>query len=218
MASEKAPAFQFYPKDFLSDGKVAAMTMAQRGVYITLLSHCWLEGSLPDDPRRLARMVGLSGSEFAKVWPSLMSCFTAKGDALVHKRLDMERKKQDDYRALQRAKGLASAASRLQPEGNRGSTDDQPESNSSISCLPSSSEENIKAAAPPRSVLVENPAANVKVVTRLAHEIIQDADKTTAFPDLKDLLKAACSQHRIAYDAEVAGKALESALAQRRLH
>lgn len=75
-----------------------------------------------------------------------------------------------------------------------------------------------RTAALPRAVPVENPNANVKVVTRLAHEIIKDADKTAAFPDLKDQLKAACSQHRIAYDAEVAGKALESALAQRRLH
>ncbi len=71
-----------------------------------------------------------------------------------------------------------------------------------------------RAAASPRSVPVENPAANVRVITKLAHEVVT-AEPGAGFADLKADLKSACSKHRIAYDAEVAGKALESALAQR---
>lgn len=39
---EKAPAFQFYPKDFLTDDKVMEMSAEVRGMYITLLCVDWL--------------------------------------------------------------------------------------------------------------------------------------------------------------------------------
>ena len=41
----KAPAFQFYPKDFLADANVMAMNMEERGCHITLLCACWNERS-----------------------------------------------------------------------------------------------------------------------------------------------------------------------------
>jgi hypothetical protein len=34
---EKSPAFQFYPKDFLSDSKAMIMPSEARGIYITEL-------------------------------------------------------------------------------------------------------------------------------------------------------------------------------------
>ena len=49
----KAPAFQFYASDFLSDLNVQMMTMAQRGIYITLLAMEWIEGSLPSNIQSL---------------------------------------------------------------------------------------------------------------------------------------------------------------------
>ena len=52
----KAPAFQFYAGDFLSDLKVASMNMEERGIYITLLAYSWLENGLPADPEKLARL------------------------------------------------------------------------------------------------------------------------------------------------------------------
>ena len=55
---EKSPAFQFYPKDWLADPNVRAMTHAERGIYIDLLCSCWTEGSIPDDPEECARIAG----------------------------------------------------------------------------------------------------------------------------------------------------------------
>ena len=111
--SEPAPAFQFYPKDFLSDGNVAGMSLAERGAYITLLCICWRECSLPDDATRLARMVGATPKEFNKIWPAVRVCFTQQGDRLTHRRLDLERAKQDIYRKRQSNAGRASAEARL---------------------------------------------------------------------------------------------------------
>lgn len=138
MAPEKAPAFQFYPKDFLTDGNVVTMSLQERGAYITLLCICWQEQMLPVDEVKLARMVGLPPSAFRKIWPSIRQCFTLKGDAYLHKRLDAEREKQELHRRRQSDKGKASAAARQpkpQPELNRGSTESQPRVNSAISDL-----------------------------------------------------------------------------------
>ena len=41
MLKNKSPAFQFFPKDFLSDINVVLMSNQARGCYITLISHEW---------------------------------------------------------------------------------------------------------------------------------------------------------------------------------
>lgn len=130
MALEKAPAFQFYPKDFLMDGNVSGMSLQERGAYITLLCICWLEGSLPADVGRLANIVGTPRKAFAKFWPAIAICFQERGDRLMHGRLEIEREKQAEYRRRQSDAGNASAARRqpkAQPNGNRGSTTVQPQ-------------------------------------------------------------------------------------------
>jgi uncharacterized protein YdaU (DUF1376 family) len=97
------PAFQFYPDAFLSSTKVMAMSMTERGIYITLLCACWLDGSLPSDTADLARMVGMKPVQFAKIWPhNLARCFAEKKGRLVNPRLERERQKQIDYRTKQR--------------------------------------------------------------------------------------------------------------------
>lgn len=130
MAKEKSPAFQFYPKEFLTDGHVAAMSLKECGAYIKLLCLCWQEESITSDPQRLANMVGVSRREFQKLWPALEPCFIEEGATLRHGRLDLERGKQAAYREQQRLKGLASAVARStgrQPDSNHGSTAVQPD-------------------------------------------------------------------------------------------
>jgi uncharacterized protein YdaU (DUF1376 family) len=125
----KSPAFQFYPKDFLSDENVRMMSMAERGVYITLLSLCWIEGSLPSDVERLALLVGVPVTAFRKLWPALAPCFRAneqRPDRLVHQRLEKEREKQAEFKRRQSDKGKAGMASRWRaealPDDNRAIT------------------------------------------------------------------------------------------------
>lgn len=105
MAAEKAPAFQFYPKDFLMDGNVSGMSLQERGAYITLLCICWLEGSLPADVGRLANIVGTPRKAFAKFWPAISVCFQEQGDRLLHGRLELERQKQAEFRQRQSENG-----------------------------------------------------------------------------------------------------------------
>ncbi len=71
MSKKQDPAFLFYSKDWLEG--TAEMFPEEKGVYIDLLCHQHQKGGLPNDVRRLARMVGLSVDEFSPIWENL-SC------------------------------------------------------------------------------------------------------------------------------------------------
>jgi|SRR5262245_23766933 len=122
MAAEKSPAFQFYPRDFLTDVHVVAMSNAERGMYMTLLCHCWLEGSLPADPRVLAKLVNEPLDRFREAWHGAIKvCFstapaelpirsstgssTGTCGRLVQKRLETERERQVAFREKQARNG-----------------------------------------------------------------------------------------------------------------
>lgn len=117
MAPEKRPAFQFYPRDFLSDERVRQMSHTERGIYITLLCLCWLETSLPLETDVLAKVVGMPIKRFTALWENsvLRKCFQLEEDGrLHHKRLDEERTKQTKFSRRQ----TDNANARWQASGN----------------------------------------------------------------------------------------------------
>jgi uncharacterized protein YdaU (DUF1376 family) len=161
--STKSPAFQFYPKDYLSDAKTRVMTFKQRGMYWDLVSHCWLEKGLPDDPKEIARILGITSiARFVKHdWPVIGRCFRrVDTGGHQHPRLEIERRKQEDFRESARAAGQASGRARrsndrsisvqrpfnetrteLERKGNDTATEGQRKPNSPISYLRSASPE-----------------------------------------------------------------------------
>ena len=93
----KPPAFQFYPKDWLSDADVICMTFAQKGAYITLLCYCWLEGQLPNNDDYIRKLLG-NVPKWKSLWSGIKHKFEVEGDFLVQPRLEYERMKQEEYR------------------------------------------------------------------------------------------------------------------------
>lgn len=138
------PAFQFYPKDFLSDEKVISMTMEERGVYTTMLCMCWIEDGLE------------IGSRVVEGWfnqyPSVARCFYEKDGKFRNKRLDEERRKQVLWHDKSVKGGRKSAETRRLRKG--GSTKGQPKVNQR-STLPSSSSSS--SSIIPLSIGVELP-------------------------------------------------------------
>lgn len=135
---DKAPAFQWYVRDFMADEAVALMSYEQQGIYRALLDRQWLEGSIPGNVDQIAAILKLPAKRFRKLWPAIAGKFTAAADGrLRNGRLERERQKQDAYRETQRQKGLRSGAVRTksQPDTNHGSTTVdsrlEPEGNSS---------------------------------------------------------------------------------------
>lgn len=97
----KAPAFQFYAKDWL-DMRVMRMSFEAQGVYIRLLAHIWADTdtqfSIENNHRMLSRMIGISEKKFKKIfaeiqWPN-DPIFILEDGFLVSKRLKREREKQ----------------------------------------------------------------------------------------------------------------------------
>jgi uncharacterized protein YdaU (DUF1376 family) len=101
--SKRSPAFQFYPRDFLSSPKVDRMPMTERGAYITLLSRCWLDNGLTTDLSELAYFCRMKPSQFERMWKEgrISQCFYERGGKFHNERLDIERKKQTANRQRQ---------------------------------------------------------------------------------------------------------------------
>lgn len=154
----KAPAFQFYPADFLAG--TVFMTAAEVGAYIRLLCHEWQQGSIPADPARLAMLTGLPAAKHNPVLEKFQPSPDGKG--LINRRLEEIRQEQLDYRAKQAANG-AKGGRPPKPIGNpplsqplpvASATDNPNES----SHLTSPHPPNPPVESPPAAA--ENPAAN----------------------------------------------------------
>lgn len=136
VAGHNAPAVSFYAKDFLVG--VAPLSLAERGAYITFLAYEWDSGSVPADPIIRARVLGCSRREADAVW-SVISCkFLQQQDgSWINPRLEGERTKQEERRAVLTANGLKGGRPKNQmvnqTETKRLSVENQIESLSSSS-------------------------------------------------------------------------------------
>jgi len=115
------PAFQLYAADFYMD--TVGWSVAQVGIYFRLLMYEWVNESLPNDIKRLARIAGIDVGNFKKCYlQDISNKFTANGGGeLVNLRLEETRGKQRKYRESQADKSKLAVAAR-QKKATRGST------------------------------------------------------------------------------------------------
>ena len=96
---EKSPAFQMYPKDYLSDLNVQVMTLQEEGAYIRLMMTWWNErGYLPNDDDMLAKIVGKGCTQ--EIIGVVKKCFIPNPDdstKLIQPRLQKEIIKQAEW-------------------------------------------------------------------------------------------------------------------------
>ncbi len=128
--ANKPPAYPMYAADFNQD--TAAFTLAEKGAYITLLNHSWINRGIPDDLTRIAKIVGESVEYFEQeLWPTLSAKWVSNGTEgiLVNPRQEKERRKQQEYRDRQRDAGLrgveAKKAKGAYPFDQKDTTTDQ---------------------------------------------------------------------------------------------
>lgn len=87
--ADKAPAYQWYPKDYDTDEAVKLMTYEQEGIYRRLLDHQHLHGSIPADPKAIAQLVPkVSLKRFLTLWPALSAKFVIQDDRRVNRKLE----------------------------------------------------------------------------------------------------------------------------------
>lgn len=149
MGKVKSPAYSMYPRDILSSMRVSLMTLEEEGAYRRAIDFCWLNGSLPNDPQKLAIIIGKNCPiEVAKVVQQMFVIDKKNPQNLLNERLEIERKKQKENRKKKVKAGKASAVSRrkkseLQPENNgntrSSSVGTEPSTKSNLSIASSSS-------------------------------------------------------------------------------
>jgi uncharacterized protein YdaU (DUF1376 family) len=104
----KAPAYQRYSKDYLASVRVQMMTLAEEGAYNRLLEYCWLNGSIPADPVKIARLIGKGCTvEIAKVCLEMFARHPDDSDKMIHDRLERERRKQESNSEARREAAAA---------------------------------------------------------------------------------------------------------------
>lgn len=90
--SNKLPYFRWHPKDFETDQNVKLMTMCEVGLYVMCLNHAWINGSLPNDVKKIAKIVGQPLAQVKKSWPAVAKCFEENPQSnLVNPKQEKER-------------------------------------------------------------------------------------------------------------------------------
>ena len=100
----KAPAFQFYASDFLTDTQ--SWETEEVGIYIRLLANEWVNGPLPNDEKRLARIAGCDTETFKNHWVIVGFKFLVNGEGeLYNEKLEGLRYEDNAFREKQRLNG-----------------------------------------------------------------------------------------------------------------
>jgi len=101
----KPPAFQLYASDFYCD--TDDWTVTEVGIYIRLLMSQWVNGDLPPEPSRLARIAGCEVRTLQKCFTQTIAkklCMNAQG-RLQNSRLEKTRTELFEYRKKQEESG-----------------------------------------------------------------------------------------------------------------
>jgi uncharacterized protein YdaU (DUF1376 family) len=128
--ADKYPWFPFYAADFLTDEKTLAMSFRELGLYVTLLCHQWIQGSIPADRSRAQATLKLGSShtgddaDFTAFDKVVAECFEAHptlAGRLINRRLaDIQEQQAARHERLSAAgrkggRGLSEAQPRLKP-------------------------------------------------------------------------------------------------------
>lgn len=100
--ANKAPSFQFYPKDWLADKKVIILNYEEKGIYFEMLCHMWNDSenqcSIENNTEILRKILHISTKKTQKILKIFMQpgleLFKVEGNMLVSKRLSEEKEKQ----------------------------------------------------------------------------------------------------------------------------
>lgn len=104
--------YKWFPARWQASRKVQRMTLAERGLYHEMLDEAWNKGPLPDDPARVADMLGLGTDEVMPCWARVRMAWVETEGGITSPFLEEIREQVGAYLGRQSAAGRASAAAR----------------------------------------------------------------------------------------------------------
>lgn len=95
-----APAFQEYASDLLAKREFRMMTLAERGLLMTMRLECWVNKSVPSSKSELALMFGVTEQEMnSQLTSKVLSFFNQVGTNLICNELEAYRQNQEATKA-----------------------------------------------------------------------------------------------------------------------
>lgn len=112
------PYMPLYIADYQAD--TGHLTAIEHGAYLLLIMCYWQRGApLPADDKKLARICKLSGTQWARIKPTVLEFFSLQnceaGKQLCHSKIDRELSKLRD-KSLKKQKGGLARAQQMQSE------------------------------------------------------------------------------------------------------
>jgi len=138
----KTPAFQTYAADYYMDTN--DWTIEEMGIYQRLLLNQWVNGDLPSEPERLARIAGCSLKKFKKGFQTVSRKFIMLDTGRIqNERLEQTRKAQEEHREKLAISGRMGGL-KTQEEKRKESSEASSEASSKNKPLQSSSSTSLK--------------------------------------------------------------------------
>jgi len=111
MAQQReAPAYQEYAASMMARTAYRVMSLEARGLLYSLRLECWVNGSVPADPRTLARVLGYPPEQIEAALPEVLPLLRITDDVIRCPELDDYRDHLDERRQRQSDGGRAGAA------------------------------------------------------------------------------------------------------------
>lgn len=115
----RPPAFQFYPSNIMSTIQYRTMTLAERGLMMSMQNECWVNDFVPSDNKLLAKILGYSEKEIEEcLTPNVMHFFFKDNEKIICPELIAYRNKLDERQRLQIEGGKKGALRKKEKEVN----------------------------------------------------------------------------------------------------
>lgn len=117
------PAFQWYAADALVSETFKLAGLAERGLLLSVLSYCWANETIPQEPARMAHLLGINVNDIERNWGDLIRAHLvpAPGDdgRLFDRDLERQKQRMAERRAKQArggSKGGKTTQARIRKE------------------------------------------------------------------------------------------------------
>ena len=128
------PAFLMYAANVLAKREFRSMTLAQRGLWITMVLECWPNQEIPNECNHgLADYLGRADEELTPLLPAVMWYFEQRGEDLFCPTLEKYRDEVDARHEKQKAGGKKGAAKTNESRNQLNAKDDEHDSSTPTS-------------------------------------------------------------------------------------
>jgi uncharacterized protein YdaU (DUF1376 family) len=114
------PYFPLYAANFIASRPYRLMSLSERGLWITIMMECWVNGSVPSNLSDMSKFLGVTRQELETCFSNMHSSFfEVEGDKLFSKELEEYRQGYMERREKQREGGKLGVLRKNEKNGKK---------------------------------------------------------------------------------------------------